>query len=140
MIKILDKIKKKQYSIFQQQNILYCYKGIIGRISPIFVHFSIVLVLIGTISGSLFGFKAQEVVPKTEIFQIQNLLNIGSFTNIPQLYGRINDFWISYTKQKTILQFYSDLSLLNNQGVEIERRTISVNSPLIMKGIYMYQT
>jgi cytochrome c biogenesis protein len=93
-----------------------------------------ILVLIGTIIGSLFGFKAQEIVPKTENFHIQNILNNGQLTIIPKTSARINDFWITYTKNKTISQFYSDISILNNQGNEIDRKTISVNYPLIYKG------
>lgn len=138
--KILSRIKEKQYSIFQQKNIIYCYKGLIGRIAPILVHFSMILVLLGTIVGSLFGFKAQEIVPKTENFHIQNILNNGQFTIIPNTSARINDFWITYTKNKTISQFYSDISVLNNQGNEIDRKTIAVNYPLIHKGVYYYQT
>jgi cytochrome c biogenesis protein len=138
--KILASIKEKQYSIFQQKNIIYCYKGLIGRIAPILVHFSMILVLLGTIIGSLFGFKAQEIVPKTENFHIQNILNNGQLTIIPNTSARINDFWITYTKNRTISQFYSDISILSNQGNEIERKTIAVNYPLISKGIYYYQT
>jgi cytochrome c biogenesis protein len=138
--KILSMIKEEQYSIFQQKNIIYCYKGLIGRIAPIIVHFSMILVLLGTIVGSLFGFKAQEIVPKTEIFHIQNVLNNGQFTVIPNVSARINDFWITYTKNRTVSQFYSDISILNNYGTEITRKTISVNSPLVYKGIYYYQT
>jgi len=138
--KILSRIKKNQYSIFQQKNIIYCYKGLIGRIAPIVVHFSMILVLFGTIIGSLFGFKAQEIVPKTEIFHIQNILNNGQLTMIPKTSVRINDFWITYTKNKTISQFYSDVSILDNQGNETNRKTISVNYPLIHKGVYYYQT
>ena len=138
--KILSKIKKEQYSIFQQKNIIYCYKGLIGRIAPIIVHFSMILVLLGTIIGSLFGFKAQEIVPKTENFHIQNVINNGQFTTIPNTSARINDFWITYTKSRTISQFYSDISILNNQGNEVDRKTISVNYPLVYKGVYYYQT
>jgi cytochrome c biogenesis protein len=138
--KILSKIKEEKYSIFQQKNIVYCYKGLIGRIAPIIVHFSMILVLLGTIIGSLFGFKAQEIVPKTENFHIQNVLNNGQFTIIPNTSARINDFWITYTKNKTISQFYSDISILNNQGNEVDRKTISVNYPLVYKGVYYYQT
>jgi cytochrome c biogenesis protein len=138
--KILSKIKEEKYSIFQQKNIIYCYKGLIGRIAPIIVHFSMILVLLGTIIGSLFGFKAQEIVPKTENFHIQNLLNNGQFTVIPNTSARINDFWITYTKSRTISQFYSDISILNNQGNEVDRKTISVNYPLVYKGVYYYQT
>ena len=138
--KIISRIKEKQYSIFQQKNILYCYKGLIGRIAPIIVHFSMILILLGTIFGSLFGFKAQEIVPKTENFHIQNILNNGPLTIIPKTSARINDFWITYTKKKTISQFYSDISILNQDGREIDRKTIYVNYPLIYKGIYYYQT
>ena len=138
--KILSRIKDKQYSVFQQKNIIYCYKGLIGRIAPILVHFSMILVLLGTIIGSLFGFKAQEIVPKTENFHVQNILNNGQFTVIPSTSARINDFWITYTKNKTISQFYSDISILGNRGNEIDRKTIAVNSPLIFKGVYYYQT
>jgi len=137
---ILSRIKQNRYSIFQQKNIIYCYKGLIGRIAPILVHFSMILVLLGTIIGSLFGFKAQEMVPKTENFHIQNILNNGQLTVIPQTSARINDFWITYTKNKTVSQFYSDISVLNSQGKETDRKTISVNYPLIHKNIYYYQT
>src|SRR5210317_1592700 len=112
--KILAQIKRKQYSIFQQRNMVYCYKGLIGRIAPIVVHFSMILILVGTI--------------------------IGALSFIPKYSARINDFWINYTKTKTISQFYSDLSILNSQGNEIIRKTISVNYPLVFKGIYYYQT
>jgi cytochrome c biogenesis protein len=138
--KILARIQENQYSIFQQKNIIYGYKGLIGRIAPILVHFSMILILLGTIVGSLFGFKAQEIVPKTEQFHIQNILTSGQLTSIPETSVRINDFWINYTKSKTISQFYSDLSVLNSDGNEIDRKTISVNYPLIYKGLYYYQT
>jgi cytochrome c biogenesis protein len=104
--KIIARIKNQQYSIFQQKNIVYCYKGLIGRIAPIVVHFSMILVLLGTIIGSLFGFKAQEIVPKTENFHIQNILNNGPLTIVPKTSARVNDFWITYTKKRTISQFY----------------------------------
>jgi len=138
--KILTRLKQSEYSIFQQKNIIYCYKGLVGRIAPIVVHFSMILILAGTIIGALFGFKAQEIIPKTETFHIQNILNNGQLTIIPNISTRVNDFWITYNKQKTISQFYSDISVLNDQGKEIKRTTSFVNSPLIYNGIYYYQT
>jgi len=137
---ILSRIKQNQYSIFQQRNIIYCYKGLIGRIAPILVHFSMILILLGTIIGSFFGFKAQEMIPKTENFHIQNILNNGQLSLIPKTSARINDFWILYTKNKTVSQFYSDISVLNSQGKETDRKTISVNYPFIHKNVYYYQT
>ena len=99
-----------------------------------------ILILFGTIISSLFGFKAQELIPKTESFQIQNILMNGQLTKLPIISARINDFWITYTKARTVAQFYSDVSILNSQGTEQLRKTISVNYPLIYKGVYYYQT
>ena len=138
--RILSRIKKNQYSIFQQKNTIYCYRGLIGRIGPIIVHLSMILILLGTIIGSLFGFKAQEIIPKTETFSVQNILNSGQLAVIPKVSARINDFWITYTKNRTISQFYSDISILDTSGNELNRKTISVNYPLIFKGVYYYQT
>jgi cytochrome c biogenesis protein len=137
---LLFKIQEKNYSIFQQKSIFYCYKGLVGRIAPIIVHFSMIIILIGSIVGSISGFKAQEIVPKTETFHIQNILNNGQFTIIPKVSIRVNDFWITYTRQTTINQFYSDISFLNIDGNEIQRKTIFVNSPAQYKGIDYYQT
>ena len=116
LLQLLFRIKENQYSIFQQKDIAYCYKGLIGRIAPIIVHFSMILILLGAVLGSLNGFKAQEIVPKTETFHIQNILNNGQLTKIPKVSARVNDFWITYTKQTTVSQFYSDVSILNVDG------------------------
>ena len=140
LTKILLNIKQGNYSIFQQKNLFYCYKGLIGRIAPIIVHFSMLLILLGTTIGSFGGFKAQEIIPKAENFHIQNILNNGKLTHIPNLSGRINDFWITYTNKQTILQFYSDISILDIDGNEIKRQTSFVNSPIIYNNIYYYQT
>ena len=138
--KLLAKIKETKYSIFHQKNIIYAYKGLIGRIAPIIVHFSMILILVGTVVGSVNGFKAQEIIPKTETFHIQNILSNGQVTLIPKVSTRVNDFWITYTKQTTINQFYSDISILNVDGNEIDRKTIYVNSPARYRGINYYQT
>ncbi len=137
---LINKIRQAQYSIFQQKNIIYSYKGLIGKIAPIIVHFSMILILIGTVVGAINGFKAQEIIPKTETFHIQNILSNGQFTAIPKVSTRINDFWITYTKQTTISQFYSDISILNIDGNEISRKTIFVNTPAHYRGINYYQT
>ena len=133
-------IKQNQYSIFQQKNIIYCYKGLIGRIAPLIVHFSMILILLGSLLGSVTGFKAQEIIPKTEIFHIQNIVTNGQLTLVPRICTRVNDFWITYYSKKTINQFYSNISMLDNSGNEIWQETIFVNSPAQYNNITYYQT
>ena len=133
-------IKQNQYSIFQQKNIIYCYKGLIGRIAPLIVHFSMILILLGSLLGSVTGFKAQEIIPKTEIFHIQNIVTNGQLTLVPRICTRVNDFWMTYYSKKTINQFYSNISMLDNSGNEIWQETIFVNSPARYNNITYYQT
>jgi len=130
----------KQYSLFQQSNSFYAYKGLISRIGPIIVHLSIICVLLGGTLGALNGFNSQELVPKTEIFHIQNIIKNGFFSSIPQKTFRINDFWSLYTSNGDIKQFYTDISVLNGNGSEIKRKTISVNNPLLLSNLIIYQT
>ena len=130
----------KEYSLFQQSNSFYAYKGLISRIGPIIVHFSIICVLLGSTLGALNGFNSQELIPKTEIFHIQNVIKNGIFSSVPQKSFRVNDFWSIYTSTGSIKQFYSDISVLNGRGLEIQRKTISVNNPLLLQNLIIYQT
>ena len=87
------------------------------------------------------SYTAQEVIPRGEIFHVQNLIKSGTFGNVPQNFAwRVNDFWITYTKEFKINQFYSDLSLLDKDGSEIKRKTIFVNEPFVYRGLTLYQT
>ncbi len=131
---------KKEYSLFQQSNSFYAYKGLISRVGPIVVHLSIICVLLGSTLGALKGFNSQELIPKTEVFHIQNVIKNGAFSSIPQKTFRVNDFWSIYTSKGLIKQFYTDFSILNGTGKEIQRKTISVNNPLLLKDLIVYQT
>ena len=79
----LKLLKQKEFTIYQQNLDVYCYKGILGRFAPIVVHVSMLLVLFGSFFTSLGNFNAQELVTKGEIFQIRNLLNSNILTQIP---------------------------------------------------------
>lgn len=133
-------LESSKYQSFQRSQGFYSNKGIIGRVSPIIVHFSMVCVLCGTVLASLAGFVSQEFVPKTEIFHVQNLLTPGVNSFVPQFSGRVNDFWITYKEDSSVGQFYTDLSILDSAGKEVKRETIYVNHPLKYKGLTFYQT
>ena len=130
-----------RYHFFRQRTKEYGYSGLLGRLAPIVVHDSIIILLLGSTLGSFGGYIAQEIIPVGEIFHIQNLTKFGNISYVPQdLSCRINNFWITYTKELKTDQFYSDLSLLNEQGKEIKRKIVFVNEPLIYKDIVLYQT
>lgn len=136
---ILLKVQTMNFYIYQNGNLIYGYKGLIGRISPILVHFSLIIILGGSSVGAFKNFKVQEVLPKGEIFHIQNPIKVGWFTSLPTVTTRINDFWVEYETNR-VHQFYSNLSILDNYGNEIAQQTISVNNPLRYKNVDFYQS
>ena len=132
---------ENHYHFFRQHKKGYAYSGLLGRIAPIVVHASIIILLLGSTLGAFSGYTAQEIVPRGEIFHIQNLTKSGNLSFIPQsLSCRINNFWITYTKELKTDQFYSDLSLFDEKGNEIERKIIFVNEPLTFNNLVLYQT
>lgn len=136
------RLNQRRYRVFQDGNQLYGRKGIVGRIGPIVVHASMLLILAGAILGAMTGFFAQEIVPSGETFQIRNIFDAGPWAEaqIPKDWSvRVNRFWIDYSPEGNIDQFYSDLSVLDRTGDEIDRKTIFVNQPLRHRGVTLYQ-
>nr|WP_026103468.1 cytochrome c biogenesis protein ResB [Pseudanabaena sp. PCC 6802] len=135
-------LKQKGYQIFQENEKLYARKGLMGRVGPILVHASMLLILAGSIGGALTGFIAQEMVPSGETFSISNITEAGIWAKpqIPKDWSvKVNRFWIDYTPSGVIDQFYSDLSVLDKSGQEVDRQTIHVNKPLRYHGVTLYQ-
>nr|QVY58105.1 c-type cytochrome biogenesis protein [Eucheuma denticulatum] len=130
-----------KYYVFQKADQVYGYKGLIGRIAPIFVHISLVMTLVGSIIGLFSGFTAQQMIPNKETFHIQNMIKSGLYSHIPyNTLGKIENFFIEYNTNNSIKQFYSQLTLMNNQGECLINKLISVNSPLKFHGLTFYQT
>ena len=139
-------LQKRRYKIFQdpeKANLLYARKGIVGRIGPIIVHIGIVAIGQGGIWGAMTGFLAQEMVAGGDTFQVTNIVDAGPLAaaQVPKDWSvRVNRFWIDYTPSGGIDQFYSDMSVLNKQGEEVDHKKIFVNEPLRYHGVTFYQT
>lgn len=135
-------LQKNRYKIFEDDQSLYARKGMAGRIGPIIVHASMILILLGSIWGSLTGFMAQEMIPSGTTAKVNNIIKSGPWSSaqIPQDWAvQVNRFWIDYTPEGQIDQFYSDLSIVDADNNELDRQTIHVNQPLKHKGVTLYQ-
>lgn len=137
---LIEPLTLKGYKIFQADDRIYARKGIAGRIGPIIVHASMILILLGGIVGALTGFMAQELILSGNTFNITHLIQAGPFAHASQDWSvRVNRFWIDYDAAGEIDQFYSDLSVLDQAGAEVKRETIHVNQPLKYQGVTLYQ-
>ena len=139
---LTELLTQNKYKIIQDGNKLYARKGLAGRLGPVIVHGSMILIMLGGIIGATAGFIAQELIPSGETFTINNVTDAGPWAGpqIPKDWSvKVNRFWIDYLPTGEIDQFYSDLSVLDKTGSEVDRKTIHVNLPLRYKGVMMYQ-
>lgn len=134
-------LRKNNYNVIQQGCYFYAYKGLLGKISPIFVHISMLVVLLGSVGSVLTNCIIQEIIPKGYYFHPQNAINSSPFSHIPQNFeGYVKDFQISYTDQGSIDQYYTDLNILDKNLETKKEKIIFVNEPLKYNEITFYQT
>ncbi|WP_373532594.1 cytochrome c biogenesis protein ResB [Vampirovibrio sp.] len=156
-------LRKNRYTVHpapdknQGQNaetrLLYATKGNLFRFGAVIVHTGILLMLVSSVYGVFFGFKAQKLavpgetfaLPDSQMFRtnIEPALWLGS---IPDWKVRVNDFRIEYYPEgeapdntAVVKQYFADLSIINKQGQETKREVISVNHPLAVDDTVLYQ-
>lgn len=115
---LLKALVKNRYKVFEEDQSIYARKGMTGRIGPIIVHASMILILLGSIWGSLTGFMAQEMIPSGTTAKVSNIVKSGPWSGaqIPKDWAvQVNRFWIDYTPEGQIDQFYSDLSIVDEE-------------------------
>lgn len=152
-------LKSKRYRVFRGQprqdgtRPLYASKGNFSRLGPVVAHFGILMMLVASVYGAFFGFKAQKLAVPGETFRIQdaqmfkpNVDEAVWLGSVPDWRIRVNDFRIEYYPEgqvppntAVVKQYYADLSVLDSAGKETKRETISVNHPLGMDDTMLYQ-
>nr|WGH13717.1 cytochrome c biogenesis protein ccs1 [Lophurella pseudocorticata] len=138
---IVYSLIRLNFFVFYRNSAIYSYKGLYGRIAPIFVHFSIVAILLGSVCSFLFSFVVQEIVPKGEVFHLKNVIHSGFYSHLPlNITFNVNDFFIDYNFNGSIKQFFTSLSISINNHEVLSNTIISVNRPLKFFPITLYQT
>lgn len=111
-------------------------KGKYTRLSFFLIHVSILIIFIGVLIGSIFGFKGYVNVNEGETI---SALQIGQGQSKTLDFGlRCNSFAVDFYGSGAPKDYRSDLSILKD-GKEIVRKTIRVNDPLTYGGITFYQ-
>ena len=137
-------LSKRGYQVFLRNKQLYGFKGLAGRYAPIWVHVSLILIMIGGSCSALGGLRGDLLIPEEQGTVIaEGLRPIGPFQFYPPGAGYglyLDNFDIKYRPSGKIEQYYSTLSVLNDDGDILASKKISVNDPLRWKGVTMYQT
>jgi cytochrome c biogenesis protein len=113
-------------------------KGRWTRFGVYTVHLSVVLLLIGGLIGSIFGFDGWVNIPEGES---TSQIRLRSQAQVLQLDFEIrcDDFDVSFYDTGAPKEFRSSLTILE-QGREVAQKDIIVNDPLRYKGVSMYQS
>jgi len=108
---------------------VYATKGIMGRIGAHMAHLSATVIVLGGLIGSYWGFQEFGVCLEGQTYHIPK----GSFDL------RVDKFWIDYHENGAVKSYNSTLTVLE-RGAEQTTKTITVNDPLVYKGIWFYQS
>ncbi|CAJ2679198.1 cytochrome c biogenesis protein CCS1 chloroplastic-like [Trifolium pratense] len=132
------------YEVFLKGPTLYAFRGLAGRLAPVGVHIALLLIMGGGTLSAAGSFRGSVTVPQGLNFVVGDVLGPTGFLSIPtdafNTEIHVNRFSMDYYESGEVSQFRTDLSLLNMDGKEVMRKTISVNDPLRYGGITIYQT
>ena len=119
---------------------LFGQKGAYSRLGIYVTHFSIIIIFIGGILGSLFGYKGYMQIAEGEATDQFTLRGAGNKTGKVPFQVRCDDFTVDYYPGSSRPKdFYSQLTVLDG-GKEVLKEKIEVNSPLKYGGIWFYQS
>ncbi len=128
------------YRIEQQDNrsLIFAEKGRWTRLGVYIVHFSVVLLLTGSLIGSLFGFEGYVNILEGETAKSITLRDTGK--EYPLDFDiRCDDFNVSFYESGKPSEYRSSLSIVENNKIVI-KKNIFVNRPLHHKGINIFQS
>ncbi|MFO7839895.1 MAG: cytochrome c biogenesis protein ResB [Desulfosalsimonadaceae bacterium] len=118
--------------------IVFGEKGRWTRLGVYAVHTSILLMVIGGLIGSLYGFEGFANVSEGEAVQRISLKNSDEKKTLP-FAVKCEDFTVTHYESGMPREYRSSLSILNDQKV-VHQADIRVNDPLRYKGINIFQS
>jgi cytochrome c biogenesis protein len=118
--------------------ILAAQKGAWTRLGVYVVHLSILVIFLGAIIGTMFGYKAYIMLPMGGTADRVFLRGSNEAKNL-DFTIRCNDFSLSYYDSGMPKEYRSDLTILEN-GQEVLHKSVIVNDPLDYKGVTFYQS
>ena len=117
---------------------LYAESGRWTRFGVYIVHLSVVILLIGGLIGSIFGFDGFVNIPEGETVQTIQLRNNDQKLQL-DFAIRCDDFNVDFYDSGAPKEFRSSLTVLK-QGKALFQKDIIVNDPLRYEGIRFFQS
>lgn len=113
-------------------------RGRWSRLMVYGIHLSVLVILVGAILGSVFGFKGFMNLAEGETSD-EVMLVRGKTTITLPFQIRCDDFAVSFYDTGAPEEYRSDLTIIDN-GREVLTQPIRVNDPLTYQGVTFYQS
>jgi cytochrome c biogenesis protein len=117
---------------------IYGEKGRLSRLGVYIVHLSVVLLLIGGLVGSFFGFEGFVNIAEGEATDIIRIRNTGQIHRL-DFQIRCDDFNMELYENGSPKEYRSSLSIIKD-GETVKQKDIIVNDPLRYGGINIFQS
>ena len=118
---------------------LYIDKGWYGRLGAYVVHLSILILAVGAVYGGIMGFKGFVAITEGTAVDRVPLRGKNSAIKLPFTLQCDNFEVLYYPGTQQPKDYYSDLTVFRDGQAQLTKR-IEVNHPLIVDGIYFYQS
>jgi cytochrome c biogenesis protein len=118
--------------------LIFSQKGAWTRLGVIAVHSSILVIFVGAIIGSVFGFKGSIMLPEGSSTDFVFLHDKENTRVSLDFEVRVDRFDISFYDSGMPREFRSDLTVLQD-GREVYAKSIVVNDPMDFGGLRFYQ-
>ena len=126
--------------VFQSDDatVVYGEKGRLSRLGVYIVHLSVILLLLGGLVGSLFGFEGFVNIAEGEATDTIRLRSTGQLHRL-DFQIRCDDFQLTLYENGAPKEYRSALTILEG-GKAIKQKDIIVNDPLRYRGINIFQS
>ncbi len=108
------------------------------RLGVYFVHLSVILLLLGSLIGSILGFDGSVNIQEGQSVDMIRGRNSDKTKKLDFLI-RCDDFNVSYYESGTPKEYRSNLTIIE-QDKSVLKKAITVNNPLRYKGINIFQS
>ncbi len=138
--KVKEVLKNAKVSSRRETTVFFAEKGKISRLGVYITHLSVIIIILGALLGSLFGFEAfVSLLEGTST----NTVFLRDGKNTPKKLNftiRCDKFKISLYPNGMIKAYTSYISILKKGKAVIKSRKVLVNHPLMFEGIRLYQS
>ena len=120
--------------------LFFSQKGAWTRLGVILVHVSILIIFVGSLIGTFFGFKSSVMIPEGGETDKVYLSNRDHTPQPLDFKVRCNSFTLTKYDTGMPKEFRSELTITGKDGAKILDKAIVVNDPLQYGGLTFYQS